>query len=542
MEQSLMDKLTILADSAKYDVACTSSGASRAAGAGGVGSCYAPGCCHAFTADGRCVSLLKVLMTNCCSFDCSYCVNRKSNDLPRATFSPRELAELTMEFYRRNYIEGLFLSSAVLVSPDYTTERMLAVLRLLRGQLYSRQLRDTGRVESWFTDCGARMGQDIEGFVANARQQYVQAGLAEEQRAEAEAKQKAGRGRFRIRPASAFAPERAAYLVQPYLPRGMVSILGGVSAAGKTSLALDVCARLTRGAAFAPDTPPQPPATVLYLTAENDPNKVLRPRAEAMGADLDRLYFQDGASYSMGDEELAALCRVYRPALLVFDPIQSYLGQGVQMNRAEQVRPLLDHLGALAKELDMAVLLIGHMSKPGPGVCSALDRLLGSSDFRNAARSILIAGRDPEHPEVRVVAHAKNSLGQPGESQRYRICPQGTVAYDGPCTLTADAIIREAGTPATGNGRPSAALANAIEALEKQLSFVGWVEAGEVYRLCAERDISVSTIRRARVALGLKTLYIGNQPNRKNYWYQPELEEASVVADITNQNQQIQLA
>ena len=134
MEQTLMDKLTILADSAKYDVACTSSGASRTARAGTVGSCYAPGCCHAFTADGRCVSLLKVLMTNCCSFDCSYCVNRKSNDIPRATFAPRELAELTMEFYRRNYIEGLFLSSAVLGSPDYTTERMLAVLRLLRGE------------------------------------------------------------------------------------------------------------------------------------------------------------------------------------------------------------------------------------------------------------------------------------------------------------------------------------------------------------------------------------------------------------------------
>lgn len=421
-------------------------------------------------------------------------------------------------------------------------DRREEALRLLRGQLYSRQLRDTGRVESWYTDCGARMGQDIEGFVANARQQYVQAGLAEEQRAEAEAKQKAGRGRFRIRPASAFAPERAAYLVQPYLPRGMVSILGGVSAAGKTSLALDVCARLTRGAAFAPDTPPQPPATVLYLTAENDPNKVLRPRAEAMGADLDRLYFQDGASYSMGDEELAALCRVYRPALLVFDPIQSYLGQGVQMNRAEQVRPLLDHLGALAKELDMAVLLISHMSKPGPGVCSALDRLLGSSDFRNAARSILIAGRDPEHPEVRVVAHAKNSLGQPGESQRYRICPQGTVAYDGPCTLTADAIIREAGTPATGNGRPSAALANAIEALEKQLSFVGWVEAGEVYRLCAERDISDSTIRRARIALDLKVLRIGKQPDQKTYWYRSELEEAAVCADILNMNHQLKLS
>ncbi len=136
MEQSLMDKLTILADSAKYDVACTSSGASHPAKAASLGSCYAPGCCHAFTADGRCVSLLKVLMSNCCAFDCSYCVNRKSNDVPRATFSPRELAELTIEFYRRNYIEGLFLSSAVLVNPDYTTERMLKTLRLLRNEYH----------------------------------------------------------------------------------------------------------------------------------------------------------------------------------------------------------------------------------------------------------------------------------------------------------------------------------------------------------------------------------------------------------------------
>ena len=91
---------------------------------------------RSFTADGRCVSLLKVLMSNCCAFDCSYCVNRKSNDVPRATFSPRELAELTIEFYRRNYIEGLFLSSAVLVSPDYTTERMLKTLRLLRNEYH----------------------------------------------------------------------------------------------------------------------------------------------------------------------------------------------------------------------------------------------------------------------------------------------------------------------------------------------------------------------------------------------------------------------
>lgn len=134
MTQTILEKLTILADSAKYDVACTSSGVHRAGRAGALGSCYAPGCCHTFTADGRCVSLLKVLLTNCCAYDCGYCVNRSSNDVPRAAFTPRELAELTIEFYRRNYIEGLFLSSAVLVSPDYTTERMIAALRLLREE------------------------------------------------------------------------------------------------------------------------------------------------------------------------------------------------------------------------------------------------------------------------------------------------------------------------------------------------------------------------------------------------------------------------
>ena len=128
----LMEKLEILADAAKYDAACTSSGLSRAGRPGAIGSTTLAGCCHTFSADGRCVSLLKVLMTNICAYDCQYCVNRRSNDLPRAAFTPRELCELTMGFYRRNYIEGLFLSSAVLVNPDYTTERMIETLRLLR--------------------------------------------------------------------------------------------------------------------------------------------------------------------------------------------------------------------------------------------------------------------------------------------------------------------------------------------------------------------------------------------------------------------------
>ena len=130
----VMDKLTILADAAKYDAACTSSGLDRAGGRGRMGSATLAGCCHSFSADGRCVTLLKVLMSNACVYDCQYCVNRRSSGVPRATFTPRELAELTIQFYRRNYIEGLFLSSAVVGSPDDTTERMIQVLRLLREE------------------------------------------------------------------------------------------------------------------------------------------------------------------------------------------------------------------------------------------------------------------------------------------------------------------------------------------------------------------------------------------------------------------------
>lgn len=131
-----IEKLGVLADSAKYDVACTSSGTQRSAGKGQMGSAALAGICHSFSADGRCISLLKVLLSNACIYDCQYCVNRRSSDIPRATFTPRELADLTIGFYKRNYIEGLFLSSAVVKNPDYTCEQMLRVLHLLRKEYH----------------------------------------------------------------------------------------------------------------------------------------------------------------------------------------------------------------------------------------------------------------------------------------------------------------------------------------------------------------------------------------------------------------------
>jgi putative DNA modification/repair radical SAM protein len=130
----VFEKLRILSDAAKYDAACTSSGVDKKASRGGMGSAAACGICHSFAGDGRCISLLKVLMTNVCVYDCAYCVNRVSHDTLRTAFTPRELADLTMQFYRRNYIEGLFLSSGVMGSADATCERMIETLRILREE------------------------------------------------------------------------------------------------------------------------------------------------------------------------------------------------------------------------------------------------------------------------------------------------------------------------------------------------------------------------------------------------------------------------
>lgn len=132
MTDHLLDKLNILGAAAKYDVSCSSSGSSRANNGNGLGNTVSAGICHSFTEDGRCISLLKILLTNNCIYDCAYCINRKSNDIKRATFSVSEVVDLTINFYRRNYIEGLFLSSGVVRNPDYTMERLAAIARDLR--------------------------------------------------------------------------------------------------------------------------------------------------------------------------------------------------------------------------------------------------------------------------------------------------------------------------------------------------------------------------------------------------------------------------
>lgn len=134
MNERIIEKLSILADAAKYDVSCSSSGSNRKNTNKGLGNAEGMGICHAYTEDGRCVSLLKILLTNHCIFDCAYCVSRKSNDVKRAAFTVQEVVDLTINFYRRNYIEGLFLSSGIFKDPDYTMERLVLIAKKLRTE------------------------------------------------------------------------------------------------------------------------------------------------------------------------------------------------------------------------------------------------------------------------------------------------------------------------------------------------------------------------------------------------------------------------
>lgn len=166
---TMEEKLRILSDAAKYDVACTSSGVDRPGNGQGIGNSVAPGLCHSFAADGRCISLLKILFTNECIYDCKYCLNRSSNDVVRASFTPEEVCTLTIEFYRRNYIEGLFLSSGILRTPNYTMEQIVQALRMLRekyhfnGYIHCKAIpgADEGLIEmaGWYAD---RMSVNLE--------------------------------------------------------------------------------------------------------------------------------------------------------------------------------------------------------------------------------------------------------------------------------------------------------------------------------------------------------------------------------------------
>lgn len=331
---------------------------------------------------------------------------------------------------------------------------------------------------------------------------------------------------------------KAEYLIAPYLPKGMLAIMGGISGVGKTFLVLSWAAAVSRGQRLPfqhpfDDDPPQ--GYVYYFTQENDPNTVIKPRLRLLGADMSRIVIQSSGAgcyeqLTLSDPVLEQLAAVYPPALVIFDPIQSYLGTGVGMDRANEVRPILDWLGDYAKRHGCAVVLISHMSKPGANNTAALDRLLGSSDFRNAARSIIVVGRDPEDANTRVFAHGKNSIGRPGPSQRYHIDSQKGVVYDGECQLTDDQIVRQ-GQPGQRT-KASPTLKQACSLLEDLLNAgQGAADYKAVLEMQEKWGISTGTLSNARKMLGLTSVRVGQPPRQNTWWLCAEIDRDQFKRD-----------
>lgn len=312
------------------------------------------------------------------------------------------------------------------------------------------------------------------------------------------------------------------YLTAPYLPRGMITILAGAAGQGKTYLSLWLAALVSNGELM----PDRRPGIVYYFTEENDPAVVLRPRLEKMNANLNNIVIEqeDHSPLTMNDPRLfeAARTEGCRPDLVVFDPIQSYLGRKTDMHRANEVRPIMDTLSRFARECNAAVLLVSHLSKPSAGAPAGdpLDRILGSGDFRNAARSICFLGQDPENPGFIAVAQAKNSLGPDGPSQQFLIDDDG-LHWQSECSLTAAQLIQYNATAAAA-AKPSTSVEKAIRLLREMLEEKGTVRSCDAITACGQQGLSQTTIYRAKRSLGIVETQQGSHHTRDSLWTLPQ--------------------
>ena len=321
-------------------------------------------------------------------------------------------------------------------------------------------------------------------------------------------------------------PREAEYLAEPYLPRGMITILAGHAGQGKTTLALWLASHVSNGDL----RPGGKPGNVYYFTTENDESIVLRPRLEAMDARLDRVMVMrsDARQLTLTDPRLFEMHKIFdgKPDLIVFDPVQSYVGKKLDMNRTDDVRFMMDNLNKLLHATNAAVVLICHTKKAPMGFNGRPCELInGSSDFVNAARSVCFLGRDPARPDVCVVAQEKNSLGLPGASLAFTIGEDGAVHWsDEECELTAAQILTYSDEKRRHAARPSE---RAQAALRDLLAKNEKMRSTDILEACAKQGISRSAVYRARDELPIQKQRTG----MGSFWSMPAKSQMDTTTE-----------
>lgn len=321
-------------------------------------------------------------------------------------------------------------------------------------------------------------------------------------------------------------PREAEYLAEPYLPRGMITILAGHAGQGKTTLALWLASHVSNGDLM----PGGKPGNVYYFTTENDESIVLRPRLEAMDARLDRVMVMrsDARQLTLTDPRLFEMHKIFdgKPDLIVFDPVQSYVGKKLDMNRTDDVRFMMDNLNKLLHATNAAVVLICHTKKAPMGFNGRPCELInGSSDFVNAARSVCFLGRDPARPDICVVAQEKNSLGLPGASLAFTIGEDGAVHWsDEECELTAAQILTYSDEKRRHAARPSE---RAQAALRDLLAKNEKMRSTDILEACAKQGISRSAVYRARDELPIQKQRTG----MGSFWSMPAKSQMDTTTE-----------
>ena len=322
------------------------------------------------------------------------------------------------------------------------------------------------------------------------------------------------------------------WLWYPYIPAGKITLMTADPGTGKTFFSLYLTAAVSTGRPFfgQAETQIRPPRKAFYQTAEDGIADTIKPRLEPMNPDFNNIIVIDESREPLtlsNYSEIEKAMQGFNPALMIFDPLQAYLGADVDMHRANEVRPVLSRIGQLAEKYKCAVIFIMHNSKMGQN--QALYRALGSIDIPAIARSMLIIGKNPDNPKQKVLCHEKSSLASHGRSILFQISPEyGGLVFDGFSDLKADDVLNPR---KNSREKPSVKLEETVEFLNDLIGEKGWAELKEVQALQKEWGISERTLYRAKDELRLKTISRGYSKNKVTYWIASDVDKEKFLQE-----------